>query len=70
MRDDGDAPADLARAIDLSIAGVDQNLGNVDEIAFDDTGNRLAYTVDAADREGNIAAEAPVRWTAASTPAR
>lgn len=34
-------------------AGVSQNIGNVNLYDFDDSGRMLAYTVDAADRNGN-----------------
>ena len=33
--------------------GATQNIGNVDQYDFDDAGNLIAYTVDAADRLGN-----------------
>jgi dienelactone hydrolase len=35
------------------VAGVSQNIGNVNLYDFDDAGRMLAYTVDAADRNGN-----------------
>ena len=34
-------------------SGITQNIGNVDEYDFDDAGDRLGYTVDAADHLGN-----------------